>query len=192
MAGTYRTFYHIGRDNRPAICNAASPSRCPLGGRHYDTFDAALRAAEKRNKRMHDDNGGGARRCLSKRDTRPEYEGEITEYDGVFDLRRATSHMREAEHLRRFKLAYSLCKVEKARPLRGFEWDRGHENGAEIHWVMDNGVIFVVNKRTGKFVTVLIGRPAQVKRYYEAIGEQAPRDTLAKAKQHEERGYNNR
>lgn len=190
MAGMHRIFYHIGRDNRPAICHAASPSRCPLGGRHYDTFDAAARAAEKRTK--HDNNGDGARQCLSKRDTHPKYEGEIIEYDGMFDLRKATNHMRESGRLQRFKLAYSLCKVEKAKALRGFEWDRGHENGAEIHWVMDNGVIFIANKRTGKFVTVLIGRPAQVERYYAAIGEDAPRDTLNKAYQHEERGYNDR
>lgn len=49
-----------------------------------------------------------------------------------------------------------------------FFWDKGHQDGAEWHWICSSGVIIVTNatKNGGKLVcTKLIARPAQLTRY---------------------------
>lgn len=40
------TRYHIGKNGEPRICKA-QPGKCPLGGEHYTTINAAYQAAEK-------------------------------------------------------------------------------------------------------------------------------------------------
>lgn len=59
--------------------------------------------------------------------------------------------------------------------------DKGHPNGPEIHAVTDNGIIVIYNKRSGKLVTKLIARPAQLLRY----GHRVPDKVLRKAQEHE-------
>lgn len=66
--------------------------------------------------------------------------------------------------------------------------DKGHPNGAERHSITDNGIIIVHNVRTGKLVTKLIARPAQLKRYF-ANGI-VPTEIYKRAKAHQEHGYN--
>jgi len=49
-----------------------------------------------------------------------------------------------------------------------FYWNRSHGEGAEWHWITDNGIIIVTNvvKMGGKLVcTKLIARPEQLTRY---------------------------
>lgn len=49
-----------------------------------------------------------------------------------------------------------------------FYWDKGHQSGAEWHWITDNAIIIVTNvsKNGGKLVcTKLIARPEQLMRY---------------------------
>lgn len=49
-----------------------------------------------------------------------------------------------------------------------FYWDRGHNEGAEWHWITDNGIIIATNvdKENGKLVcSKLIARPEQLTRY---------------------------
>lgn len=202
-----RQSYHVGRDGRPRLCTAASPSSCPLGGRHYGTFDEAERAAERQARREHDRSGYSTslrknahpndhnqthnNPPLGAAQQRSQYDEGIVEYNGEMDFHLLTNHMDNARR-QRFNVGYDLCMREDAHMLRGFEWDRGHKDGPEIHWVMSNGVIIIVNKHTQRFITILIGRPAQVNRYYQAIGERAPRETLLIAREHEQLNYNQR
>lgn len=68
--------------------------------------------------------------------------------------------------------------------------DKGHRNGAECHVVTDTGLILVYNEASKKLVTVLIARPAQVQRYYDMIGQLAPRWLMQIALEHQRKGYN--
>lgn len=50
-----------------------------------------------------------------------------------------------------------------------YEVDKNHEKGNEIHCINVNGLIYVYNKNTQKFITVLHARPAQLKRYAKQL-----------------------
>lgn len=52
--------------------------------------------------------------------------------------------------------------------------DRGHRNGPEVHKITDTALILVYNQRSGKLITKLIARPAQILRYYK---EDEPKPT---------------
>ena len=73
-----------------------------------------------------------------------------------------------------------------------FVVDKGHRNGPEIHEVSDTGIVTIYNKRTRKMITRLIARPAQIHRYYEAVGETAPKNVLTAAANHARLGLFNR
>lgn len=60
----------------------------------------------------------------------------------------------------------------------------------EIQSVTENGIILVYNAYTRKLVTKLIARRGQIVKLYNAVGKDAPRDTLRKASYHEMMGYN--
>lgn len=64
--------------------------------------------------------------------------------------------------------------------------DKGHRNGAEIHVITENGLIYIYNQHSKKFITALIARPAQLLRY----GVNIPKKILDKAKEHQIKGYN--
>lgn len=83
-----------------------------------------------------------------------------------------------------------LDVIGEGNVIDNFVVDRGHKNGPEIHSVTDTGVIIVYNQRSGKMVTKLIARPGQIRRYYEAEGQEAPQDILDIAKEHLRKGYN--
>ena len=75
-----------------------------------------------------------------------------------------------------------------------FEVDKAHPNGNEIHTLFSNGVILIRNKRTGKVITELIARPAQIKRYWEDNMNAMPvqwYSVINKAYHHQVMGYNN-
>ena len=57
----------------------------------------------------------------------------------------------------------------------GFLVDKGHENGAEEHYITTTGIIVVRNHRTHKAITIMIARPAQLERYFRACGTVLPR-----------------
>ena len=67
--------------------------------------------------------------------------------------------------------------------------DRGHKNGAEVHKVTDTGLILIYNQISGKFITALIARVNQIKRYYSE-DEVIPERVLALAREHTLKGYN--
>lgn len=66
----------------------------------------------------------------------------------------------------RLELSKRLIEEENAYIMGEFEVDRGHRNGAEVHRVYSNGVIEIFNRDSKRFVTLLIGTPNQVKRYF--------------------------
>lgn len=43
--------------------------------------------------------------------------------------------------------------------------DKGHRDGKEWHSITDTGLILIENANTNRFVTTLIARPGQLKRY---------------------------
>ena len=67
--------------------------------------------------------------------------------------------------------------------------DRGHRNGPEIHKITDTALILIYNQRSGKLVTKLIARPAQILRYYRD-DEPKPTQVVRLAKIHTRMGYN--
>lgn len=109
-------------------------------------------------------------------------------YDGDFEVSVRTKHSKERTD--REKLAIQLCKRENARIIDAFVVDKGHKSGYEIHWILSNGVIVIVNKHSLRFITLLIGRPGQIYRYYHEIGEYPPRFVMSMARKHQKKGYN--
>ena len=83
-----------------------------------------------------------------------------------------------------------IKKIGYGKPVARFTVDRGHPNGAEIHEISTTAIVTIYNKRTGKLVTKLIARPAQIRRYYEAVGKVAPQDILNLAYEHSKKRYN--
>lgn len=89
-----------------------------------------------------------------------------------------TAHVREDR----------LKRIERIRRCIGFGEvirqvvvDTGHPRGLELHVLTDSGLVLVFNERSRRLVTILIARPAQVRRYYEPFGEIVPRDVLRRA-----------
>lgn len=72
--------------------------------------------------------------------------------------------------------------------IKTVEIDRGHRNGPELHKVSTTGIVSVYNKRTGRLVTKLIARPAQLRRYFEEV----PEELMKKAIDNARHGYYNR
>jgi hypothetical protein len=77
--------------------------------------------------------------------------------------------------------------------IDGFIVDRGHEHGAECHSITDKGIIVIHNLQSGKLITKLLSRPAQIRRYYEMTGRETPPEyesVLKLAKAHAKLKYN--
>lgn len=83
-----------------------------------------------------------------------------------------------------------IQQIGYGQTIKTVEIDRGHRNGPEIHKISNTGIITIYNKKTGKMITKLIARPAQIRRYYE--NEEVPQNLLRLAREHQERGYNER
>lgn len=96
----------------------------------------------------------------------------------------STLHIRERSQ--RVDLAERLIENEGAIIIGAWEVDTGHWNGHEVHNVYDNGVIKIFNQHTKKYVTALIGRIGQVKRY----GIEPTMWTVAHIRRHVDKGYN--
>lgn len=73
--------------------------------------------------------------------------------------------------------------------IRTVFWDKHHPDGPEIHTISSTGIITIYNALTGKLITQLIARPAQLQRYY-ATDEKCPEYLIALAINHERLGYN--
>jgi hypothetical protein len=88
------------------------------------------------------------------------------------------------ERNNRLEIVDKLKKKEPHEVIKSFYVDKNHENGCEIHNVLENGVIEIYNAKSEKFITTLIARPAQISRYYEAVNKKAPNNVLNYAKKH--------
>lgn len=105
------------------------------------------------------------------------YQFEMNELLGLSK----TNHLSEERATRLNKV---LTFVHDSDQIDRVFWcDKGHHDGAELHCVTTSGLIFILNER--KFlngipclITVLLGRPNQVARLYEAVGETAPEDII--------------
>lgn len=62
--------------------------------------------------------------------------------------------------------------------LNYFLVDKKHKNGLEIHIITTGGFIKIYNYNTKKFITILSGRPQQIKRYYEALSLSLPHTAI--------------
>ena len=87
---------------------------------------------------------------------------------------------------KRLQIAERLIIEESARVIKIAIVNKGHENGNEIHVILNNGIIKVYNARTHKFITVLIARVPQIERYKIKV----TRTMRNKIKSHIKNGYN--
>lgn len=92
---------------------------------------------------------------------------------------------------RQFREDFIKTKIGYGEIIDKFWWDKGHKNGAEIHNITSTGLIIIQNANSKKHITTLIGRPAQIKRYYDWSNEVAPKWLLDIAQEHTDLGYNN-
>ena len=72
----------------------------------------------------------------------------------------------------------------------GFLVDKGHENGLEKHYITSTGLIIIRNFNTDKAITVLVARPEQVERYFDALGHVVHSKIVKIAKRNKERRLN--
>lgn len=98
----------------------------------------------------------------------------------------ATKHLSE----RNLRIRNALNLNNGAEVDKVFLVDKGHPNGAELHIVTDKGIIFILNNRTGKLITLLIARPNQVRRLYNACGQEPKKSILSRCRYHAENGFN--
>ena len=79
---------------------------------------------------------------------------------------------------------------------RMFLVDKGHKDGMEVHVVTKEGFIYVFNNMKlflgqQALVTILVARPNQVERLYEACRLTADESIIAKCREHQQAGLNN-
>lgn len=96
-----------------------------------------------------------------------------------------TNHI--TKRSKRVQIANMLLLTESASLIGYYVIDTGHENGLEVHALYNNGIIKIYNFNTSKFITVLIARMGQVKRYPNI---EITKTMRRKIKSHIEQGYN--
>ena len=96
-----------------------------------------------------------------------------------------TSHA--VNRSKRLQIAERLIYEESAKVIKIAVVNKGHENGNEIHVILNNGIIKVYNARTHKFITVLIARVPQIERYKVKV----TKTMRKKIESHVKQGYNN-
>ena len=58
--------------------------------------------------------------------------------------------------------------------LSGFIVNTDHKDGLEVHIIDSEGYIHIFNKDSRRYITVLSGRPSQIKLYYRALSLKIP------------------
>lgn len=81
-----------------------------------------------------------------------------------------------------------IAQIGEGKIVKSAIVDRGHINGPEVHRISDTGIISIFNYYTGKLITQLIARPAQISRYY--TNEEPPKAIMQIATEHVRLGYN--
>lgn len=88
---------------------------------------------------------------------------------------------------KRLQIAQQLIVTESAKVCCIAIVNKGHKNGSEVHVIYNNGIIKIYNANTHKFITVLIAREPQIKRYQIKV----TKTMLKKIDAHVANGYNN-
>lgn len=83
-----------------------------------------------------------------------------------------------------------LKEIPKMEIQDAFWVNKGHPNGPEIHLITKEALILVINARTFRLCTVLVARPGQIERYYNAINKSVPERLIALARLHQWIGEN--
>ena len=109
---------------------------------------------------------------------------ELIGYMNNFKACGQTSHA--VKRSKRLQIAERLIIEESAKVLKIAVVNKGHENGAEIHVIFNNGVVKIYNERTHKFITVLIARVPQIERYNIRV----TKTMKHKIESHIKQGYN--
>ena len=109
---------------------------------------------------------------------------QLIRYMDNFTACGKTSHA--VNRSKRLQIAERLIIEESAKVIKIAVVNKGHENGNEIHVILNNGIIKVYNARTRKFITVLIARVPQIERYKIKV----TRTMRNKIKSHIAKGYN--
>ena len=110
---------------------------------------------------------------------------ELLGYMETFTACGQTSHA--VNRSKRLQIAERLIIEESAKVIKIAVVNKGHENGNEIHVILNNGIIKVYNARTRKFITVLIARVPQIERYKIKV----TKTMRKKIESHIKQGYNN-
>ena len=95
-----------------------------------------------------------------------------------------TSHVMKRSQ--RLQIAQRLINEECAKVCKIALVNKGHENGAEVHVIYNNGIVKVYNANTHKYITMLIAREAQIERYDIKL----TKTMRNKIKKHVAEGYN--
>ena len=66
---------------------------------------------------------------------------------------------------KRLQIAQRLINEEDAKVIKIAIVNKGHNNGNEVHVIYNNGIVKVYNANSHRFITVLVAREAQIKRY---------------------------
>ena len=95
-----------------------------------------------------------------------------------------TSHV--VNRSKRLQVAQRLINEESAKVIKIAVVNKGHENGAEVHVIYNNGIVKVYNANTHKYITMLIAREAQIERYNVKL----TKTMRNKIRRHIAEGYN--
>lgn len=110
---------------------------------------------------------------------------EVMGYIDKFATCGNTQHV--ATRSKRLQVAQRLINEESAKICKIAIVNKGHENGAEVHVIYNNGIIKIYNANSHKFITVLIARAPQVERYQIKVTQTMRK----KINTHVAQGYNN-
>lgn len=109
---------------------------------------------------------------------------EVIGYIDKFTTCGNTQHV--ATRSNRAQVAQRLIIEEHAKVCKIAIVDKGHENGAEVHVIYNNGIVKVYNANTHKYITILIAREVQIERYNIKL----TKTMRNKIKRHVAKGYN--
>lgn len=110
---------------------------------------------------------------------------QIIGYMNNFTTCGNTAHV--VNRSKRLQVAQRLINEEGAKVCKIAVVNKGHKDGNEVHVIYNNGIIKIYNANTCKFITVLIAREPQIKRYEVKITKTMRKKISA----HVEQGYNN-
>lgn len=116
-------------------------------------------------------------------------------YNGTVDMKSVRNKQtKHCLHYRSLRVAIATLldwvgENNYAEVDKVFRVDRGHPDGAELHVVTKESIIFVLNEKKynageNALVTVLIARPAQLNVLYNSVGLRTPVDMFNKAYEH--------